>query len=252
MDDLDDDNGPSDTGDPKCERSQAPSLSPSHTCPLGDADNDDDDPLDLDAEDTPGLQELHVGLKPLPLPEDGEALDSEGEIEDDLPYGADKEVNSTMINMMVELGDHDERDMEWLPAKEWKIINTRKKGVVSFQDVNVRVLTMPSGKRKTHYHGPDVASKLAQAQWWPHYVHTMQNQTRLTDHMFIKSSSQSPHLHSPASSRAASTVPLVALSCVPSIAPSPSIPTSPEPSSDSPSSGDSLHASPVLWAPDSP
>jgi len=128
---------------------------------LGDADNDDDDPLDLDAEDTPGLQELHVGLKPLPLPEDGEALDSEGEIEDDLPYGADKEVNSTMINMMVELGDHDERDMEWLPAKEWKIINTRKKGVVSFQDVNVRVLTMPSGKRKTHYHGPDVASKSA-------------------------------------------------------------------------------------------
>ncbi len=94
-----------------------------------------------------------------------------------------------MINMMVELGDHDEHDMEWLPAKEWKIIDARKKGVVSFQDANVRVLTMPSGKRKTHYHGPDVASKSAQAQQWPHHVRAMRNQTRLTDHMFIKSSS---------------------------------------------------------------
>ncbi len=76
LDDLDDDNGPSDTGDPKCEQSQVPSPSPSHTHPSGNADDDDDDPLDSDAEDTPGLQELHVGLKPLPLLEDGDVTAS--------------------------------------------------------------------------------------------------------------------------------------------------------------------------------
>jgi len=226
---------------------------------LGDADNDNDNPLNSDAENAPGLQKLHMGLKPLPLPEDGDTSDDEGEIKDNLPYGADKEVNGTMINMMVELGDHDERDVEWLLAKEWKIIKARKKGVVSSQDANVRALTMQSEKRKTHYHGPNVASKLAQTQQQPQHVH---NQTRLTDHMFMKSSSRSPHLHSPALSRAMSTVllvvsscaPSVASSCVPSVASSctPSIPPSLEPSSDSPSSEDSSHASPVLQALDSP
>ncbi len=245
MDDLDDDNGPSDTGDPKHEQSQVPSPSPSHACPLGDADNNDDNPLNLDAEDTPGLWELHVGLKPLLLPEDRETSDDKGEIKDDLSYGVDKEVNSTMINMMVELGDHDEHDVEWLPAKEQKIIKARKKGVVSSQDVNVRALTMQSGKRKTHYYGPNIASKSAQMQQQPQHVHTMQNQKRLTNHMFMKSSSQSPHLYLPALSRAMSTVPLVASSCTPSI------PPSLEPSSNSPSSGDSLCASLVSQALDS-
>ena len=120
---------------------------------------------------------------------------------------------------------------------------------------------MQSGKRKAHYHGPDVASKSAQTQRRPHHVRAMRNQTRLTDHMFMKSSSRSPHLYLPALSRAASTVPSVVSSCVPSShAPSshvpsscmPSIPPSPEPSSNSPSSGDSSWASPVLQAPDSP
>jgi hypothetical protein len=45
-------------------------------------------------------------------------MDDEGEIEDNLPYGAEKEVNSVMVDMMVELGDCDDHDIEWLPAKE--------------------------------------------------------------------------------------------------------------------------------------
>ena len=45
---------------------------------MGDADDDDNDPLDSDAEDAPRLWELHAGLKPLPLPEDKETSDDEG------------------------------------------------------------------------------------------------------------------------------------------------------------------------------
>src|SRR6266851_727448 len=112
-------------------------------------------------------------------------------------------------------------------------------------------LTMQSGKRKAHYHGPNIASKLAQMQRWPHHVHAIKNQTKLTKHMFTKSSSQSPHLHLPALSRVTLRVLLVVLSHTPLIAPSPSIapslsiPASPEPSLDSPSSCDSLRASSV-------
>jgi len=136
LDDLVDDNGPSDTGDPKQrEWSQAPSPSPSHTRPLGDVDNDDDDPFDSDAGD-PKLWDLHAGLKLSPL--DEEASDGEDDIEGDLPYGGAKEVNSMMIDMMVELSDCDEGDMEWLLASQWKKVEAKKKGIVSFRDGNVR------------------------------------------------------------------------------------------------------------------
>ncbi len=77
-----------------------------------------------------------MGLKPSPL--DGEMLDGEDDIEGDLLYGGAKEVNSTMIDMMVKLSDCDEGDMEWLPASEWKRVEAKKKGIVSFQDMNVR------------------------------------------------------------------------------------------------------------------
>src|SRR6266851_5881345 len=136
LDDLVDDNGPSDIGDPKqCERSQVPSPSPSRARPSGDVDNDDDNPFDSDAGD-PKLWDLHVGLKPLLL--DGETSDGEDNIEGNLPYRGAKEVNSTMINMMVELSNCDEGIMEWLPASERKRVEAKKKGIVSFWDVNVR------------------------------------------------------------------------------------------------------------------
>ena len=136
LDDLVDDNSPSDTGDPKQhERSQAPSPSPSHACPSGDVDDDDDNPFDSDAGD-PKLWDLHAGLKLSPL--DEEASDGEDDIEGDLPYGGAKEVNSMMIDMMVELSDCDEGDMEWLPASQQKKVEAKKKGIISFWDANVR------------------------------------------------------------------------------------------------------------------
>ena len=97
----------------------------------------------MDAGDPKSLWDLHTGLKPMPLDEvalneasDEVALDEEGEIESDVPYGAEKEVNGPMINMMVELGDCDEHNMEWLLAKEQKKVMARKKGAISFYDAN--------------------------------------------------------------------------------------------------------------------
>jgi hypothetical protein len=115
-----------------------PSLSPSCARPWGDVDNDDDNPIDLDAEDPEYLWDIHVGLKPSPLDVamldvamlDAET-DNEGEIEDDLPYGAEKEVNSMMVNMMVKLGDCNNHDMEWLPVKERTKVEARKKGMLA-------------------------------------------------------------------------------------------------------------------------
>jgi len=57
-------------------------------------------------------------------------------VEEDLPYGGAREVNSAMIDMMIELGDFDEHDGEWLPAKEQLRLEAKKKGIVSFQVVN--------------------------------------------------------------------------------------------------------------------
>jgi len=143
LNDLDNDNGHSDTEDPKCKQSQVLSPSPSCTHSLGDVNNDNDEPFDLDAGDPKSLWDLHMGLKPMPLDEaaldkalDEAVLDEEGEIKSDVPYGAEKEVNGPMIDMMVELGDCDERNMEWLLAKEQKKVMARKKGAVSFQDAN--------------------------------------------------------------------------------------------------------------------
>ncbi len=123
-----------------------PSPSLSHARPSGDVDNNDDKPFDSDAGDLKSVRDLHVGLKPMPLDEvasdeaasDEVVSDEEGEIESDVPYGGEKEVNSPMIDMMVKLGDCKEHNMEWLPAKERKKVEARKKGTVSFQDANDR------------------------------------------------------------------------------------------------------------------
>jgi len=78
-------------------------------------------------------------LKPLQL--DGRALDSEVEIKDDLPYRGAKELNSTIIDMMLDLSDYNEYDREWLLPKEWKKLEARKKGSQCFKDVNIKTLT---------------------------------------------------------------------------------------------------------------
>ena len=50
------------------------------------------------------------------------------EIEDDLLYGGVKEVNGAIVNMMLNLGDYDKCDAEWLPPKEQRKLKARKKG----------------------------------------------------------------------------------------------------------------------------
>jgi hypothetical protein len=79
----------------------------------------------------PELWDPNVGSKP--SLQDNWRLDGEVEVEEDLPYGGAKEVNSAMIDMMIELGNYDdEHDGEWLPVKEWLRLEAKKKGIVSF------------------------------------------------------------------------------------------------------------------------
>jgi hypothetical protein len=71
-----------------------------------------------------------MGLKPSAL--DDCASNADIEMENDLPYGEECEMSSTMINMMVDLNDCDTRDMDWLPLKEQRKIADRKTGMISF------------------------------------------------------------------------------------------------------------------------
>jgi len=68
----------------------------------------------------------HVGLKP--SEEDGDASDGKVVIEDDLPYGATFEVNDNLIEMLIEM--EDAHDLLWLPPKEQKQLEMRKKGEI--------------------------------------------------------------------------------------------------------------------------
>jgi len=84
--------------------------------------------------------------------------------------------------------------------------------------------------------------KAEKTQQCPHHVRAMKNQSRLTDHLFARSQSQSSHLGSTSLSqvlsRAASRVPLAVSSHAPLVA------QSPEPSS---SEGSSPAPSPSSW-----
>ena len=103
---------------------------------MENVDDNDNNPSDTG---DPKLWDPYAGLKLLQL--DGHMLDGEVEIEDDLPYGGAKELNGTMIDMMLNLGNYDERDGEWLPPKEQKKLVARKKGSQHFEDVNIKTLT---------------------------------------------------------------------------------------------------------------
>src|SRR6266851_7341532 len=112
------------------ERSQAPSPRSSSTPSLKSVDDNDSDT------GNPKLWDPHAGMKP--SKRDGHALDGEVEIEDNLPYGGAKEVNSAMVDMMLDLGDYDERDAEWLPPKEQRRLEARKKGRQLVDDTNAK------------------------------------------------------------------------------------------------------------------
>ena len=69
-------------------------------------------------------------MKPTHL--DGCASDDEVDLEDDLPYGADIEVNGPMVNFMLEHGDEDLDDLDWLPPRERAKLEQRiTKGMIS-------------------------------------------------------------------------------------------------------------------------
>jgi hypothetical protein len=109
---------------PSPSSSSAPSL-----------ENVDDDDVPSDIGD-PKLWDPHASLKPSKC--DGCALDGEVEIEDNLTYGGAREVNGVMVDMMLDLGDYDKRDIEWLPPKEQRKLEARKKGSQLVEDANVK------------------------------------------------------------------------------------------------------------------
>jgi hypothetical protein len=115
------------------EQAQAP-------CPRSRSRNSDD--ADADTDDDTGTHELwdpHAGLKPSPL--DDCASDANIEMENDLPYGADTELNSAMVDMIIDLDDGNEWDLEWLPLREWSKLDARKTGLISFASRLIRWLT---------------------------------------------------------------------------------------------------------------
>jgi hypothetical protein len=64
-----------------------------------------------------------------PSERDDHALDTEIEIEDDLPPRGDQKVSTAMVNMMISLEEHD--NGEWLPPSLQKKIKPRKTGMIS-------------------------------------------------------------------------------------------------------------------------
>jgi hypothetical protein len=73
-----------------------------------------------------------------PSKHDGHVSDGKVEIEDDLPYGGAKEVNGAMVDMMLNLGDYDKHNAEWLPPKKQRKLEARKKGRQLVEDTNAK------------------------------------------------------------------------------------------------------------------
>jgi hypothetical protein len=176
-------------------------------CPGPSRDRPSHDANDLDDSDTGALDDWdpHAGLKPSALDECGSDVDVE--MEDDLPYGEEDEIRGILVDMMVDLDDWDARDTEWLPPNEQRKLAARKTGRVSFTSKLIKTYRC-SGKRKSHYHGPDVAAKSERTQRRPKHLRARRNQTKLTGFLFTVSSAHS----SPAPSSSASRVSSVAVS----------------------------------------
>ena len=81
------------------EQAQVPCTGPPRNQPLDGANHSDNDTGVLDKWDP------HAGLKPLALDDCGS--DANVEMEADLPYKAESEVSSVMVNMMIGLDDCD-------------------------------------------------------------------------------------------------------------------------------------------------
>ena len=80
---------------------------------LSDLDIDPDDGNNSEDTGSRRTWDPHACMKP--SHRDGCALDDEVDLEDELPYGAKKEVNIEMINLMWDLDNEDPNDKDWLP-----------------------------------------------------------------------------------------------------------------------------------------
>jgi len=108
----------------------APSLSPPHIPPIDNLEA----PSDIESgTGEAGLWDPHAGMKPSPV--DEWESDANNKIEDALPYGASLAVQSSMVDMMVGLGNDDTCDIDWLPLRERKKLEARKKGMMSHFNV---------------------------------------------------------------------------------------------------------------------
>ena len=107
-------------GNDKClvEQAQVPCTRPPHNQPLDGADHSDNDTGMLNKWDP------FAGLKPSAL--DDRGLDADVKMEADLPYKAESEVSSVMVDMMIGLDDCDARDIDWLPLREQRKLAARK------------------------------------------------------------------------------------------------------------------------------
>jgi hypothetical protein len=94
----------------------------------------------------PKLWDPHTGMKPSKC--NGHMSDGEVKIEDDLLYGGVKEVNGAMVDMMLDLGDYDKHDAEWLPPKEQRKLKARKKGRQLVEDMNAKSTHQDDQKRE--------------------------------------------------------------------------------------------------------
>jgi hypothetical protein len=103
------------------------------------------------------LWDPHAGMKPSQF--DGCGSDGELELDDELPYGGAIEVNVPMVDMMIELGDNDARDGDWLPSKERRKLDARIKGKIVRRNQENKNTHWCQGKRKAYSGGPDVAAK---------------------------------------------------------------------------------------------
>jgi len=123
------------------EQAQAPRPRPSCSQPSDNADTDDDT-------GAPDVWDPHAGLKPSAL--DDCASDADVEMEGSVPYGAESEVSGVMVDMMAGLDDCDAQDMDWLPPREQRMLDARKRGTqsVQLQDEISRSLTGAQEKEK--------------------------------------------------------------------------------------------------------
>ena len=111
--------------------------------------------LEIDSDTgVPAKWDPHTGMKP--LQGDDSASNGELEVEDNLPYRGTIEVSYPIVKMIAALGDND----EWLPWGEQKKKNTRITGEIIHPGQEIGGTHWCQGKRKSHWHEPDIAMKL--------------------------------------------------------------------------------------------